>query len=80
MIGLLSFILLDSFKLSVENHLNQNSRAMMGADLVVSSSESISQDDLSFIESHLKQGFERTDSLSFFSMVAKREATSVFAF
>jgi putative ABC transport system permease protein len=69
-IGLIGFIALDSFKHSIDQHLANNSRAILTADVSISSRFPLTEKETGFAENFLKTKFESTDQISFLSMVA----------
>ncbi len=69
-IGLIGFIALDSFKHSIDQHLANNSRAILTSDVEISSRFPLSGKETGFAESFLHTRFEATDQISFLSMVA----------
>ncbi|MDR0781782.1 MAG: hypothetical protein LBF16_14010 [Pseudomonadales bacterium] len=69
-IGLIGFIALDSFKQSIDEHLQNNSKAILTADLQISSRQPLTEADTALAESLLGKEFSSTDQTSFLSMVA----------
>ncbi len=69
-IGLIGFIALDSFKQSIDQHLQNNSKAILTADVQISSRFPLTNVETDFAESILNSDFEATDQISFLSMVA----------
>lgn len=69
-IGLIGFIALDSFKQSIDQHLENNSKAILTADVQISSSFPLTEVETGFAEEILASDFEATDQISFLSMVA----------
>ena len=69
-IGLIGFIALDSFKHSIDQHLENNSKSILTADVQVSSRFPLTEVETGLTESILNSSFEATDQISFMSMVA----------
>lgn len=69
-IGLIGFIALDSFKHSIDQHLVNNSKAILTADVQISSRFPLTPVETGFAEDILAAPFEATDQVSFLSMVA----------
>jgi putative ABC transport system permease protein len=69
-IGLIGFIALDSFKQSIDVHLQNNSKAILTADVQISSSFPLTEVETGFAEEILAAPFEATDQIAFMSMVA----------
>lgn len=69
-IGLIGFIALDSFKHSIDQHLVDNSKAILTADVQVSSRFPLTEVETGMTEDVLDSPFEATDQISFMSMVA----------
>jgi putative ABC transport system permease protein len=69
-IGLIGFIALDSFKQSIDQHLQNNSKAILTADVQISSRLPLTNVETDFAENILNTDFEATDQISFLSMVA----------
>jgi len=69
-IGLIGFIALDSFKASIEQHLQNNSKAILTADVQISSRFPLTEVETGLAERLLNTSFEATDQISFLSMVA----------
>jgi putative ABC transport system permease protein len=69
-IGLIGFIALDSFKQSIDLHLQSNSKSILTADVQISSSFPLTEVETGFAETILASDFEATDQTAFMSMVA----------
>lgn len=69
-IGLIGFIALDSFKHSIDLHLENNSKAILSADVQISSRFPLTEVETGFAEAILDSNFELSDQVSFLSMVA----------
>ncbi len=69
-IGLIGFIALDSFKHSIDQHLQNNSKAILTADVQISSRFPLTEVETGMAEEILASDFEATDQISFMSMVA----------
>lgn len=72
-IGLIGFIALDSFKHSIDQHLENNSKSILTADVQISSRFPLTEVETGLAESILNTSFEATDQVSFLSMVAGNE-------
>jgi putative ABC transport system permease protein len=73
-IGLIGFIALDSFKSSIDQHLENNSKSILTADVQISSRFPLTQQDHDLSESLLDTNILSTsDQVSFLSMVAGSE-------
>jgi len=69
-LGLVGFIALDSFKTSVQEHLENNSKAILTADLRVSSTQPFTAEGLQLFEKIIGSEAQTSNQISFFSMVA----------
>lgn len=69
-IGLVGFIALDSFRTSIDQHLSNNSKSLLTADVQVSSRFPLTQVEFDLAEALLPSEAESTDQISFLSMVA----------
>jgi putative ABC transport system permease protein len=69
-IGLIGFIALDSFKHSIDLHLANNSKAILTADVEISSRFPLTEVETNFAERFLNAPFVATNQISFLSMVA----------
>ncbi|MGA0936127.1 MAG: ABC transporter permease [Pseudohongiellaceae bacterium] len=75
-IGLIGFIALDSFKSSIDQHLENNSKSILTADIQVSSRFALTEQEHQLSESILETDIiSRSDQISFLSMVAGNENT-----
>jgi putative ABC transport system permease protein len=72
-IGLIGFIALDSFKASIDQHLQNNSKAILTADVQISSRQPLTEEETSLAEQIFNSSFEFTDQVSFMSMVAAND-------
>lgn len=72
-IGLIGFIALDSFKQSIDLHLQNNSKSILTADVQISSSFPLTEVETGFAEEILASEFEATDQTAFMSMVAAND-------
>lgn len=73
-IGLIGFIALDSFKSSIDQHLENNSKSILTADVQVSSRFPLTQQEYDLAEGILDTNVVSvSDQVSFLSMVAGRE-------
>ncbi len=69
-IGLIGFIALDSFKQSIDLHLQNNSKSILTADVQISSTFPLTEVETGFAEGILASEFDATDQTAFMSMVA----------
>lgn len=69
-IGLLGFIALDSFKSSIDQHLQNNSKAILTADVQISSRFPLTDQEYDMTQALLPGDFETSDQIAFLSMVA----------
>lgn len=70
-IGLIGFIALDSFKTSIDRHLENNSKAILTADVQISSSQPLTEVEYEFAEDIFgRDDYETSDQISFLSMIA----------
>ena len=71
-LGLAGFIALDSFKVSLDNHLGQNSKAILGADVALTSYVPFEENTLNILEEKLPQNTLSTRKITLFTMVAAK--------
>lgn len=70
-IGLVGFIALDSFKSSIDRHLENNSKSILTADIQISSRFPLTETEYTFAENIFdNDDFEVSDQISFMSMIA----------
>jgi putative ABC transport system permease protein len=74
-LGLAGFIALDSFKESLDNHLGQNSKAILGADIALTSYLPFEEKTLDALEARFPQKTLSTRKTSLFTMVATEDQT-----
>ena len=74
-LGLAGFIALDSFKESLDNHLGQNSKAILGADIALTSYLPFEEKTLDALEAKFPQNTLSTRKTSLFTMVATEDQT-----
>lgn len=73
-IGLIGFIALDSFKTSIDRHLENNSKSILTADVRISSRFPLTETEYRFTDEILpSRDYETSDQISFMSMVAGRD-------
>jgi len=72
-LGLAGFIALDSFKESLDTHLGRNSKAILGADIALTSFVPFEEKTLNILESQLPDNTLSTRKISFFTMVATKD-------
>ena len=74
-LGLAGFIALDSFKESLDNHLGQNSKAILGADIALTSYLPFEEKTLDALEEKFPQNTMSTRKTTLFTMVATEDQT-----
>ncbi len=74
-IGLIGFIALDSFKNSIDTHLNNNSRAILTADAQISGNQPLTDVEFTLADNIFNAAYEYSDQISFLSMVAGNDAS-----
>ena len=74
-LGLAGFIALDSFKESLDNHLGQNSQAILGADVALTSYLPFEEKTLDMLEAKFPQNTLSTRRTTLFTMVASKDQT-----
>ena len=72
-LGLAGFIALDSFKESLDNHLGQNSQAILGADVALTSYLPFEENTLKVLEENFPENTLSTRKISLFTMVAAKD-------
>ncbi|HHX82745.1 MAG TPA: hypothetical protein GX696_07175, partial [Pseudomonadaceae bacterium] len=72
-IGLIGFIALDSFKHSIDQHLQNNSKSILTADVQISSRTPLTAVETDLAEGIMDSDFESSDQISFMSMVAAND-------
>ena len=72
-LGLAGFIALDSFKVSLDNHLGQNSQAILGADVALTSYLPFEENTLKILEANFPEKTLSTRKTSLFTMVAAKD-------
>src|SRR5690554_3368885 len=72
-IGLIGFIALDSFKHSIDQHLQNNSKSILTADVQISSRSPLTAVETDLAEGIMDSDFESSDQISFMSMVAAND-------
>lgn len=70
MLGLIGFIALDSFKLSIHSHISNQSKNILAADIDVSSYWELSEDDENWLESLLKEQTGKSRQVQFMTMIS----------
>ncbi len=74
-LGLVGFIALNSFQVSIHQHISNRSRAILSADLDIRSTYELKTEDLAYLEEQIG-GFEaKTRRIDFLSMVAGKESS-----
>ncbi len=76
-LGLVGFTVLDSFKRGVESVLEQNSKAILGADLVAASRHSISAEEERNLRDLLPKDVQITRMIEMYSMVYVKERSQL---
>ena len=74
-LGLAGFIALDSFKESLDTHLGQNSQAILGADVALTSYLPFEEKTLDMLEAKFPQNTLSTRRTTLFTMVASKDQT-----
>ncbi len=69
-LGLIGFIALDSFKTSIQQHLENNSKAILTADLSVSSNQPFTREELQLFSEVIAPSHGESEQVRFFSMIA----------
>ena len=69
-LGLIGFIALDSFKASIHQHLEQNSKNILTADLSVRSNQPFTEEELALFADVIGDQAEISEQIHFISMVA----------
>ncbi len=72
-LGLAGFIALDSFKESLDNHLGQNSQAILGADVALTSYLPFEEKTLDALEANFPQNTLSARKTTLFTMVASKD-------
>ena len=73
LLGLVGFIALDSFKISIHTHIANRSKAMFSADIDVRSPRVLTGEDIAFLSEKIGPFQQQTRRLEFLSMVAGGE-------
>ncbi|OGG96079.1 MAG: hypothetical protein A2527_12225 [Candidatus Lambdaproteobacteria bacterium RIFOXYD2_FULL_50_16] len=68
-IGLVGFIALDSFKLSLKNHIENKSKAILAADLSVYAARPFTLEEETLIDGQMPKGTVLTKEINFMSMI-----------
>ena len=68
--GLSGFIALDSFKESLDIHLGKNSKAILGADIALTTYVPFQDENINILESNLPENTKVTRRISLFTMVS----------
>ncbi len=68
--GLSGFIALDSFKESLDLHLGKNSKAILGADIALTTYFPFQEENIKYLESNLPENTKVTRRISLFTMVS----------
>ncbi len=74
-IGMIGFLVLDSFKSSIQRNLSSRSRSLIAADVVVSATRPFTDQEIEKLNSSIPPGSESNREISFVSMVSN-ESTS----
>ena len=72
-LGLAGFIALDSFKVSLDNYLSQNSRAILGADLALTSYFPLKENIIKNLEDSFPDNSISSRRTSLFTMVSSQK-------
>jgi len=76
-LGLVGFIALDSFKESLDDHLEQNSRAILGADIALSSYVPFEKKTIGILESMFPKNTLSTQKISLYTMAASKDQSQL---
>lgn len=68
-LGLVGFIALDSFKLSLHEHIEKKSKAILAADLAVYASRPFTEEEEAVLAQNLPPGTQVTRQINFMSMI-----------
>ena len=68
-LGLLGFIMLDSFKVSLEKHMSKNSKNILTADLASVSRRPFTEKEIATLRAKIPQPYQESKQVRFFSMV-----------
>jgi len=74
-IGLVGFIALDSFKLSLHDHIQSKSKSILAADLTVRSARPFTDKEKKVLETNLPEGTTSTAQMNFMTMVRAGESS-----
>ena len=69
-LGLIGFISVDSFKQSLDQRVEAESKELLGADLAIRARREITQEELTAVRDTLPDGTQEIEAVDFFSMVA----------
>ena len=69
-LGLIGFISVDSFKQTLDQKVEAESKELLGADLAIRARREITADELSSVRNALPAGSEEIEAVDFFSMAA----------
>lgn len=70
MLGLIGFIALDSFKLSIHTHISNHSKSILAADIDVSSYWELTPADQKWLDQLLRQNTGKSHQIEFMTMVS----------
>jgi putative ABC transport system permease protein len=69
-LGLIGFISVDSFKQTLDQRVEAESKELLGADLAIRARREITQEELTAVRDTLPAGTQEIEAVDFFSMVA----------
>ncbi|MBF0276560.1 MAG: FtsX-like permease family protein [SAR324 cluster bacterium] len=72
-LGLIGFIALDSFKTSIHHHLENNSKAILTADISVRSNQPFTSQEIELFTEIMGKDSEKAEQIHFISMIAGKK-------
>ena len=69
-LGLVGFLTIDAFKVSIDDNLSERSRSILAADLGISSKTNISKELQTTIERNLPEGHQLREEVGLFTMAS----------
>jgi putative ABC transport system permease protein len=74
-LGLVGFIALNSFQISIQQHIANRSKTILSADLDIRSTYELEETDLAFLEEQIGPFLAKTRRIDFLSMVAGNQGS-----
>lgn len=71
-LGLVGFIALNSFQVSISRHISNQSRAILSADIDIRSNDELTASDLAILENEIGTITAKTKRIDFLSMIAAK--------